>query len=827
MRTWQLLGLALVLAACGDKEAGDDGGDGTTSGDSGTTGGDGSGSGSGSGSGDDGPGDPDNDGDGYPASEDCDDTNPDIYPFADEYCDGVDNDCDGDTDESTAVDAATWYIDEDGDGYGGDEGATVACDQPADTVPDGGDCDDDNVDYNPGVAEDDCTDPEDYNCDGEVAYADVDGDGFAACEDCDDDDDTIHPDATEVCDGIDNDCDSLVDDDDDDVDLTTRREFWPDADSDSYGDATVDAQLACAAPANHVENADDCDDSDSTIHPAATEVCDDADVDEDCNGVADDADSGVLGSTLSEWFEDADSDGYGAGTSTLACEAPSTSWIATDGDCDDTDSAVNPSATEVCDAADVDEDCDGTADDSDSSVDTATMSSWYPDSDGDGYGDDSTAATLACDDPSTTTAYVSDATDCDDADSAIHPAADEICDSADTDEDCDGLSDDDDPSLLASSATEYFPDADGDGYGDPDASTFACDDPDGSGASWISDDTDCDDADSAINPGATELCDDVDNDCDASTTGSGSVSYDSGSGTLTDVSSSFSGSSSSVASATLSSGTYYFCDDTFYVSMTASSGATVDLVGSGAAVLSGATTDLILDIAGADVTLTDLTLEDGYGSYYGGTIACESAGSITLDTVTIQDGSSGYYGGGIYSDTCDVTATDSAFLTNSAAAHGGAFYVDDGDILLDNVDIDDNYAYYQGAGGTIRDGVLDATDTLWDGNYNAYSSTSSAVAALNVVYSDFYCTKVTQGGFTNNSPASSYGTGAMGFSPYTGNEMYSYGCDWGTSAGGDDNGYYDIYWNNPDYWGSDAYYSVGDNETFTCDDTYGCYYYTP
>ena len=824
MRTWLLVGTLLTLTACGDKSEGDDddGTVGTTdSGDDGSTSGGGE---DGGGGGDDGTDDPDADGDGAPASEDCDDANADVYPFADELCDGIDNDCDGDVDESTALDAATWYIDEDGDGYGGSDGATVACDQPEGTVAEGGDCDDDNVDYNPGAAEDDCTDPEDYNCDGEVAYADEDADGYAACEDCDDTDDTLHPDASEVCDGIDNDCDGLVDDDDDSVDLTTRREFWSDDDGDTYGDDDDAPLLACSAPLAHVENNDDCDDTDPTINPAGTEVCDADDVDEDCNGVADDADAGVLGSSLFEWFEDADGDSYGAGTSTLACSAPDSSWLSTDGDCDDTDPAVNPAATEVCDADDTDEDCDGTADDADSSVDPATMASWYPDADTDGYGDVSATATLACDDPSATTTYVATATDCDDADSAVNPGADEVCDAADVDENCNGTADDDDSTLLASSATEYFPDTDADGYGDATASTFACDDPDGSSGGWISDDTDCDDDDSAIHPGATELCDDVDNDCDPTTTGAGAVSYDSGSGTLSDVSSSFTGSASSGATVPLSSGTYYFCDDTFYVELSASSGVTVDLVGSGTAVLSGGGTDLILDVAGADVTLTDLTLEEGYSTAYGGAIACDDSGTLWLDSVTLQDNESGYYGGGIFSDTCDVDVYDSTFDGNTAAAHGGAFQVENADIYLDNVDVTDNYAYYQGGGGEVYRGGLYAVDTVWDANSNGSGSTSSAAAALYISQSDFTCLSLVRGGFTNNTPASTYGTGAMHFAPGTGDVMYSIGCDWGTSAGGDDNGYYDIAWSNPDYFGSDAYYSVGDNETFTCDDTYGCYY---
>ena len=70
------------------------------------------------------------DGDGVEAGEDCDDNNANAFPGAEETCDGVDNDCDGETDEDDATDAATWYIDYDDDGYGSDSFTMVACEQP-------------------------------------------------------------------------------------------------------------------------------------------------------------------------------------------------------------------------------------------------------------------------------------------------------------------------------------------------------------------------------------------------------------------------------------------------------------------------------------------------------------------------------------------------------------------------------------------------------------------------------------------------------------------------------------------------------------------------
>ena len=100
--------------------------------------------------------------------------------------------------------------------------------------------------------------------------------------------------------------------------------------------------------------------------------------------------------------------------------------------------------------------------------------------------------------------------DCDDGNASVHPGAVEVCDSADTDEDCDGLADDQD--RQAAGRTDYWPDDDGDGYGDDSrASVALCDGPSGFSAAP----GDCDDADKAIHPAASEDCGTTDDDdCD-------------------------------------------------------------------------------------------------------------------------------------------------------------------------------------------------------------------------------------------------------------------------------------------------------------------------
>ena len=423
----------------------------------------------------------DGDGDGFPASLDCDDSSAEVNPDAEETCDGVDNDCDGLIDDE-AVDASAWYSDVDGDGYGAGEIGGWACEVPEGAAALDGDCDDADVAYNPGAEEADCTDPADYNCDGSVGFADADEDGFAACEECDDNDATVHPDADEVCDSIDNDCDGIADN----SDALDALTWYADVDVDGYGDPARVAS-ACEQPAGYVEDDSDCGDDDAQINPGAAEVCDE--VDNDCDGVVD-----TDAVDQSTWYADADSDGYGDLASTLAsCVEPS-GYTADASDCDDGDSAISPAAVEICDT--LDNDCDGSVD-----VDATDAATWYADADSDGYGDLSTAQD-ACEAPS---GYISDASDCDDSDGAISPAADEVCDSVDND--CDGSAD-----VNASDAATWYADTDSDGYGDFAFTQSACEAPSG----YIADATDCDDSDAAISPAADEVCDSVDNDCDGS-----------------------------------------------------------------------------------------------------------------------------------------------------------------------------------------------------------------------------------------------------------------------------------------------------------------------
>ncbi len=413
-------------------------------------------------------------------SADCDDTNASVHPDADEVCNGRDDDCDGLVDDDTAVDPTTWYLDTDGDGYGSDTSTWSSCEAPDGYVALNGDCDDTSTMYHPDASESDCTDPNDYNCDGSVGYADVDGDGWAACAECDDVNASNYPGAIETCDGADNDCDGTIDE----ADAIDALTWYADADGDGYGDPAV-ATLSCDAPFGSVADNLDCDDADSLVNPAGVESCNG--VDDDCDGAVDE-DTAVDAAT---WYTDGDGDGYGdASTSSTACSQPAGS-VADNTDCNDARSTAHPGATEYCNTED--DDCDGVVDN-----DAADARTYWQDSDADGYGN-AAVYTEAC---STPAGYTRDDDDCDDTDASVNPGAAELCNGVD--DDCNGSVDDG-----AGGTTTFYEDSDGDGYGDSGSTTLDCSVP----AGFVSDSTDCEDGDASINPAAIDDCDTLDNDC--------------------------------------------------------------------------------------------------------------------------------------------------------------------------------------------------------------------------------------------------------------------------------------------------------------------------
>ena len=521
---------------------------------------------------------------------DCDDGDATVNPAGIEECDPLDADenCDGTADDPTATGTSTWFADNDGDGYGDATDTTAACDAPAgfvanatdcddsdatvtaaslwytdsdgdgygldrtsraacaggaDEVAVGGDCDDGDSSTSPGSAET-AGDGTDQDCDGlDDCYVDGDGDGARSsttvagttldcsaageasagvASDCDDTDATAFPGGSEgLADDVDGDCDGA-------------ELCYADSDDDGYGTATSvsSADLSCDDTGEAATDGSDCDDSDGSVNPGASEAAGDG-VDQDCDGTefcyedndddgyrpdiaqelvsadtdCDDAGEATSGDPLGD-CDDVDA-AYHPGASESDCTDPSdyncdgsTGFEDDDADgwaacleCDDADATVNPDGVEAVGDS-VDQDCDGTE-------------VCFADTDDDGYRPDD-VSTVESADPScggASEAVAEDPVgDCDDADANVHPDASEIVGDA-FDSDCDG-------------GELCFADGDEDGYRTGDTVASLDSDCDDVGEALNSEaDEDCNDADPNFHPGATEEeCDGTDDDfnCDGS-----------------------------------------------------------------------------------------------------------------------------------------------------------------------------------------------------------------------------------------------------------------------------------------------------------------------
>jgi hypothetical protein len=436
---------------------------------------------------------------------DCNDMDPTVKPGATELCNKVDDNCDAQVDNGIAF--VSYYPDVDGDGFGDASAqAESSCSPVAGKVLTNSDCNDQSATVKPGApevcnsADDDCDTQVDEGLTFANYFPDGDGDGFGAAgstaqssclpvagkvtnaTDCNDQSPSVKPGATEVCNGVDDNCAGGIDDG------LTFSNYYLDADGDGYGATTSTPQSACAAVSGRVLNNTDCNDANPSIRPMAPETCNG--VDDNCNNQTDE------GLTFVDYYPDADGDSFGSSTASAqrSC-VPIAGRVTTNTDCNDANSAINPSRSEVCNS--LDDNCNAQVDEG------LATSNYYVDLDADGYGATGSMPLASC---GPVSGRVTNNTDCNDSNSMIRPNAVELCNGVD--DNCDTLIDN------GVSSQNYYVDSDGDGYGAagsvPQSSCMAV-------AGRVTNNLDCNDMNSAVRPTATEVCNLIDDNCNLQT----------------------------------------------------------------------------------------------------------------------------------------------------------------------------------------------------------------------------------------------------------------------------------------------------------------------
>ena len=285
---------------------------------------------------------PDGDGDGYTVAQgDCNDNNASIHPGAAELCNGVDDNCDGTVDEGfnglgTQCTAGTGACQRTGTTVCTANGQGTECNATAGTP---------GTEVCNGI-DDDCNgevdavnlQPLTQSCYSGSAGTQGVGVCHAGTQTCSGGTfgscvGEVTPAAAELCNGVDDNCNGQIDE-------GVQSTFYQDADGDGFGTPAVTIQ-ACSAPAGYVANNTDCNDSNAAIHPNATELCNG--VDDNCNGQIDETFAG-LGKNCS----------VGVG----ACQSLGTKVCSADGTAVVCSAVPGTPGTEICGNG-IDEDCNG------------------------------------------------------------------------------------------------------------------------------------------------------------------------------------------------------------------------------------------------------------------------------------------------------------------------------------------------------------------------------------------------------------------------------------------------------------------------------------
>ena len=259
--------------------------------------------------------------------------------------------------------------------------------------------------------------------------------------------------------------------------------YYADSDSDNFGN--LNAPLAsCSVPAGYVLNTNDCNDTNANINPNATEICNT--FDDDCDGLVNE------GISFITYYADNDADGFGNPNASLSACSPPVGYVTSNSDCNDSNALIKPGAIELCNL--IDDNCNGQVNEG------LVFANYYIDSDLDGYG--AGVAINSC--TPIFGNYVTNNSDCNNNNANIRPNATELCNGID--ENCNNLIDD------GLTFVNYYIDTDGDGFG-AGIATNSCIN---LGAGYATNNTDCNNTNSAIRPGASELCNSIDDNCNNS-----------------------------------------------------------------------------------------------------------------------------------------------------------------------------------------------------------------------------------------------------------------------------------------------------------------------
>ena len=477
----------------------------------------------------------------------CGDCGDGICTATAEVCDGYDNDCDEITDngfDDHDDDGLADCVDEDDDNDSvldqsdncpvvhnpeqvntdeDSEGDLCDEDDDNDQVPDNADCAPLDPDTHVGAVE--ACDGVDNNCDQIVdnGFPDYDEDGMADCVDEDDDADNVM-DAVDNCvldvnpgqedldqDGIGDACDEDTDGDGD----PNATDCAPMDPKRFHGNEEacdgVDNDCVGGVPVGEFDMDEDgfagcegdCNDSNKGVYPGQKEDCDTA-FDDNCDGNGNDEDA--LGCAV--WYKDEDEDGFGGAEAKCFCYPKAPYTAETFEDCNDEDFSINPTATEDCTTPEVDENCDGSMNDQSALY----CDLFYKDADEDGYG--VPQSQCLCVPAGLFTA--DNVMDCDDTNPNVKPGVEEDCLTIDVDDNCNGTDND----VGALNCDLWFEDEDEDGYGVGEPLCIC------EGASVYSSPNgeDCNDSDKNVFPGNEEYCaTDYDDNCNNDSNDQGAV----------------------------------------------------------------------------------------------------------------------------------------------------------------------------------------------------------------------------------------------------------------------------------------------------------------